>query len=234
MLTQADVKKRPVKAAERSIKLPESEPSTAAIPNSTAARDSSASETLEAAMRARISGFLDNQNPAAESEADRVAASVKGASTPDEVKSAVGERLGADFSDVRFHTGGSDAAETESIGALAYTTGRDVYFGRGGFDPSTAAHELTHTVQQGAVEGSAAVAAPEGVVQMKRGDKKGKKEDDLTARMAKISAGAAKGMGMPAPVKLAPPAKAPAKAPVKRLFKLRQRLPRRIPSIRER
>ena len=43
----------------------------------------------------------------------------------------------------------------------------DVYFGEGGFDPSVAAHELVHTVQQGLVESSTpTVSAPGGEVQM--------------------------------------------------------------------
>lgn len=118
--------------------------------------------------------FLNHQIPAAESEADRISAGLGGASTPDAVKAKMGETMGADFSDVSFHTGGRDAGRVDAMGANAYTSGRDVYFGSDGFDPSTAAHELVHTVQQGAVSGSVpTVSAPMGGVQM---EPKGKKD----------------------------------------------------------
>src|SRR5262249_60007336 len=52
-----------------------------------------------------------------------------------------------------------------AVGAQAYTVGRDVVFGQGGFHPGTfagrqlLAHELTHVLQQSA----GAVASPTGV-----------------------------------------------------------------------
>ena len=111
--------------------------------------------------------FLDHQIPEAEREADRLASAAQGARTPEEVKTRMGERLGADFSGVRFHTDSGAFHTAEDMGARAYATGRDIYFGQGGFDPAVAAHELVHTVQQGQVESSApTVSAPAGQVQM--------------------------------------------------------------------
>ena len=111
--------------------------------------------------------FLDHQIPEAEREADRLASAAQGARTPEEVKTRMGERLGADFSGVRFHTDSGAFRTAEDMGARAYATGRDIYFGQGGFDPAVAAHELVHTVQQGQVESSApTVSAPAGQVQM--------------------------------------------------------------------
>lgn len=121
-------------------------------------------ELMQARMRQH---FMDHQNPAAEREADQLSAGLDNARTPEEVKSRLGERLGADFSGVRFHTGSGAVSSAEQMGARAYATGRDVYFGEGGFDPAVAAHELVHTVQQGQVESSApTVSAPAGQVQM--------------------------------------------------------------------
>lgn len=121
-------------------------------------------ELMQARMRQH---FLDHQNPAAEREADQLSAGLDSARTPEEVKSRLGERLGADFSGVRFHTDAGAVGTAEAMGARAYATGRDVYFGEGGFDPSVAAHELVHTVQQGLVESSTpTVSAPAGEVQM--------------------------------------------------------------------
>lgn len=80
----------------------------------------------------------------------------------------MGQRMGADFSGVRFHTGAEAAAKADAMGARAYTSGADVYFGEGGFDPAVAAHELVHTVQQGVVDsGVSTMATPMGGVQMK-------------------------------------------------------------------
>lgn len=126
------------------------------------------SSDLDALMQAKYrQHFLDNQIPTAEAEADRIAASVSGARTPEEVKTQLGEKMGADFSNVTFHTDSAALKQADAMGARAYTTGSDVYFGSGGFDPGVAAHELVHTVQQGMV-GSAmgTTSAPTGSVQM--------------------------------------------------------------------
>lgn len=107
-----------------------------------------------------------DQMPLAESEAERLSANVYG-STPDDTKSIMESKLGADFSSVRFHTDTGSAAKADAMGARAYTAGNDIYFGTGGFEASAVAHELVHTVQQGAVEGTGvSVGAPLGGVQM--------------------------------------------------------------------
>jgi hypothetical protein len=63
-------------------------------------------------------------------------------------------RLGHDFGKVRIHAGDTETKSAEAIGALAYTVGSDVVFGKDQYSPHTAsgrkliAHELTHVVQQ--------------------------------------------------------------------------------------
>lgn len=63
-------------------------------------------------------------------------------------------RFRHDFNDVRVHTGAAAEAAASGIGALAFTTGKDIVFGAGQFSPDTEqgkrliAHELTHVVQQ--------------------------------------------------------------------------------------
>ena len=107
-----------------------------------------------------------DQIPLAESEAERLSSNVYG-STPDDVKSAMGNKLRADFSAVRFHTDADSAAKADAMGARAFTAGNDIYFGSGGFEASAGAHELVHTVQQGAVDGAGvSVGAPLGGIQM--------------------------------------------------------------------
>jgi Domain of unknown function (DUF4157)/A nuclease of the HNH/ENDO VII superfamily with conserved WHH len=70
-------------------------------------------------------------------------------------------RFGADFGDVRIHTGRDAARSAEAVGALAYTVGRDIAFGEGRYAPQSdggrklLAHELAHVAQQGpGVEGA--------------------------------------------------------------------------------
>ncbi|GAA0242587.1 DUF4157 domain-containing protein [Cryptosporangium japonicum] len=66
-------------------------------------------------------------------------------------------RLGADFSEVRLHSGPAAAASAAALDARAYTSGEHVVLGAGGADRHTLAHELTHVIQQreGAVAGTA-------------------------------------------------------------------------------
>ncbi|MBR6089051.1 MAG: DUF4157 domain-containing protein [Anaerolineaceae bacterium] len=93
----------------------------------------------------------------------------------------MGGRLGADFSSVRFHSNNSSLSKGRAMGGRAWAQGHDVYFGRGGFEPAVAAHELVHTVQQGTVKGNVSRSMPAGAVQLLPEDeedgKKIKKED---------------------------------------------------------
>ncbi|MER5742934.1 DUF4157 domain-containing protein [Streptomyces sp. NPDC002225] len=57
-------------------------------------------------------------------------------------------RLGADFSDVRLHTGAVAQRSAAEVGAHAYTSGNHIVLGRGGDSKHTLAHELTHVIQQ--------------------------------------------------------------------------------------
>lgn len=66
----------------------------------------------------------------------------------------MGEGFGADLSSVRVHTDERAASAASAMGALAFTTGNDIFFGAGQYRPDDAAgqqvlaHELAHTVQQ--------------------------------------------------------------------------------------
>ncbi len=74
---------------------------------------------------------------------------------PDESRSFMESRFGADFSDVNVHTGSQSEVLNRSLNAQAFTHGSDVYFGEGKYNPEShqgkhlLAHELTHVVQQG-------------------------------------------------------------------------------------
>ncbi|MGB5048905.1 MAG: DUF4157 domain-containing protein [Caldilineaceae bacterium] len=84
--------------------------------------------------------------------------SAKGSGQPlhDRLRSSMEQGFGADFSGVRVHTGGQADSLNRSLNARAFTTGNDIFFGKGQYNPGSSsgqeliAHELTHTVQQGA------------------------------------------------------------------------------------
>jgi hypothetical protein len=77
-----------------------------------------------------------------------------GAPLPGEVRDDMGQRFGTDFGAVRVHTDPRADQLNRAVSAEAFTTGRDIFFSAGAFDPhGTAgrellAHELTHVVQQ--------------------------------------------------------------------------------------
>ncbi len=62
--------------------------------------------------------------------------------------------FGADFSDVRIHTGAAAATSAAAVSAEAYTVGNEIVFGHGFFAPESPegkhrlAHELAHVQQQ--------------------------------------------------------------------------------------
>ncbi|MDW4911263.1 DUF4157 domain-containing protein [Streptomyces sp. ADMS] len=92
-----------------------------------------------------------------------------GRPVPEGIRRRMEGASGADFSGVRVHVGSESDRLNESLGARAFTVGSDVFVRRAEFRPGTTAgdallaHELTHTVQQGAVTvvpGAAVQAAP--------------------------------------------------------------------------
>lgn len=73
---------------------------------------------------------------------------VGGTPLPGPLKDEMEARLGADFSDVRLHSGPAAQRSAAEIGARAYTSGNHVVIGDGGGDKHTLAHELIHVLQQ--------------------------------------------------------------------------------------
>jgi len=74
----------------------------------------------------------------------------EGSPLPDEVRSFMEPRFGADFSQVRVHTGSEAVQMNRELHSQAFTHGGDIYFGAGKSPAATnlTAHELTHVVQQ--------------------------------------------------------------------------------------
>lgn len=79
-----------------------------------------------------------------------------GSALPSDTRRFMESRIGADFSGVRIHTGTQAESMSRSVQAQAFAHGSDIYFNSGKYSPDTSigktllAHELTHTVQQGA------------------------------------------------------------------------------------
>lgn len=89
-----------------------------------------------------------------------------GSALPSDTRQFMESRFNADFSGVRIHTDASARSMSSSIHAQAFAHGNDIYFNEGKFAPHTQsggtllAHELTHTIQQGAssTKGTSTVA----------------------------------------------------------------------------
>jgi hypothetical protein len=77
-----------------------------------------------------------------------------GTPLPDSERSYFEPRFGRSFDDVTVHHDAEANALAETLNAEAFTTGTDVFFSRGSYQPGTSegrsllAHELTHVVQQ--------------------------------------------------------------------------------------
>lgn len=77
-----------------------------------------------------------------------------GQSMPAESAGFFADRMGHDFSSVNIHTDTQSDTLNRSLGSRAFTTGNDIYFRGGEFNPGSSggqellAHELTHVVQQ--------------------------------------------------------------------------------------
>jgi hypothetical protein len=79
-----------------------------------------------------------------------------GSPLPASMRQFMEPRFGSNFGGVRVHTGPSAAQLSAGLNANAFTVGQHIFFGKDKFQPQSAggreliAHELTHTIQQGA------------------------------------------------------------------------------------
>lgn len=109
-------------------------------------RESVAGSGADAVGGAQVPGNVESQIGAMQGG---------GTPLPAEDRTFFEQRMGADFSNVRVHTGGTAEATSQDLQARAYTVGSDIAFNQGEYQPGTdhgrrlLAHELTHVVQQG-------------------------------------------------------------------------------------
>jgi dolichol kinase len=87
---------------------------------------------------------------------------------PDKVRGDMEPRFNADFSQVKVHTGEKPAELNRAVSARAFTVGQHLFFGQDEYRPESTsgreliAHELTHTVQQGAAPHGDGIERSEG------------------------------------------------------------------------
>ncbi|MCV9930371.1 DUF4157 domain-containing protein [Flavobacterium sp. LS1R49] len=93
-----------------------------------------------------------------------------GTSLDKRTKGEMESGFGNDFSNVKIHTDSNAVQMSQELGAQAFTSGNDVYFNEGKYNPNSKegkhllAHELTHTVQQtGMVQKSTLENNPDGI-----------------------------------------------------------------------
>lgn len=81
-----------------------------------------------------------------------------GSSLPKQTEKEMSQAFGYDFSSVRVHTDSESEHLNQELQAQAFTTGKDIYFNEGKYNPENQegkkllAHELTHVVQQGGAD----------------------------------------------------------------------------------
>ncbi len=125
-----------------------------APPQSTAQRKPQTTPQIQPLVQ-RAGGSTGGMAVAADVEAGIQQARSSGQPLPDGLRSSMEQAFGADFSGVRVHTGGESDRLNRSVEAKAFTTGQNIFFSQGAYDPGSRGgqellvHELTHVVQQG-------------------------------------------------------------------------------------
>jgi Domain of unknown function (DUF4157)/Effector protein len=129
-------------------------------PQSTQSEQSVQRETLpeeedELQMKSRVQRSSNGAMAASEDLESAIAQSRgRGQPLTDTIRQPMEQAFGADFSGVRVHTDNRSEQLNRSIQARAFTTGQDVFFRQGTYQPGNRggqeliAHELTHVMQQ--------------------------------------------------------------------------------------
>ena len=183
MTDDDEVKRKPVSTLQRD---EEKKDGIDMKPESTLQREASMEEEMkpEAGIEAEALKQDDDENPVAQAKSESTVQRQGEGGTPagqdiessieqsrgqgqrldDNVRGPMEQAFGADFSGVTIHTDSQSDQLNKSIQARAFTTGQDVYFRQGAYNPNSQdgqeliAHEFTHVMQQ---NGSAVQAKDE-------------------------------------------------------------------------
>jgi Domain of unknown function (DUF4157) len=117
-------------------------------------------EEEEKVQRKPLASFIQRKESSAgivasDVVSNKINASKGGGSSMDShTQSFMQSRFGADFSNVKIHTGIEAVQMNRELNAKAFTVGSDIYFNEDQYNPGSGegkhllAHELTHTIQQ--------------------------------------------------------------------------------------
>ncbi len=111
-------------------------------------------EEEEEMIQAKAGGQPGLPVPAVENQVAKTRG--KGTSLDFQTRSMMEDGFGADFSSISVHTDDTAVQLNRRLNAQAFATGSDIFFNEGKYNPQTRsgkkllAHELAHTIQQGA------------------------------------------------------------------------------------
>lgn len=145
----------PGNVARKAAEVKEKEAASAAKPARKEKAEVKEREASGAKPVARSGDGAPNVGANVQSDIERAMAS--GNPLPLSVRQFMEPRFNADFCNVKIHTDNKSASLSRQLSAQAFTVGNHIFFGRDRFQPEQSegreliAHELTHTIQQGAV-----------------------------------------------------------------------------------
>jgi hypothetical protein len=120
-------------------------------------RPSAAPTILTMQEERKIQRQAEGQSPVSSNVAANIQNNIAvGSPLPMTVRRFMEPRFGADFSGVRIHTGNESANLNRQLNAQAFAVSNHIFFGKDKLNPEShegkelIAHELTHTIQQGA------------------------------------------------------------------------------------
>ena len=108
----------------------------------------------------------------------------RGEALPEQTRQQMEMGIGADFEGVQVHNDAESHTLNRSLNARAFTSGQDIFFGEGEYNPHSSdgqeliAHEMTHVVQQG----GAPQAAPQTKMAVNEPDDPYEQEADTVAK----------------------------------------------------
>ncbi|MEM9091167.1 MAG: DUF4157 domain-containing protein [Cyanobacteria bacterium P01_F01_bin.53] len=120
----------------------------------TVQREAMPEEEEDLQMKPDVQRQAVGGDASAQVEAEISGARGQGQPLSDDVRGSMEGAFGTDFGGVRVHTDEQSNQLNTSLQSRAFTTGQDIFFKKGEFDPGSQdgqellAHELTHVVQQ--------------------------------------------------------------------------------------
>lgn len=115
----------------------------------------SGDDANDSTVQRKVNSIGNSENFATPETTNRIKQSKgQGTSLDKQASAELGQKMGADFSQISVHTDENAIQMSSELGAKAFTHGNDIYFNQGQYNPNSApgrhllAHELTHTMQQ--------------------------------------------------------------------------------------